>query len=84
MKYVMLHKAGEVPRVRMGFAPETHKQLAAALEADGFKPINAGFVRFTACGKAETFGESTSLGLKPGERDAAFITAFNKATNQAA
>ena len=84
MKYVILEKHGDMPRVRLGFAPETHKQLAQSLVADGFSAVSAGFVSFDDFGRATTFGQSDSLNLKPRAHDAAFITTFNRVTKDQA
>lgn len=79
MKYVRLEKAGH-SELRFGMAPQTHKDIAAPLVAQGYSPTSAGFLRWTACGKVEAFGTSTSLNLSPAPRDAALITGFYRVT----
>jgi hypothetical protein len=84
MKYVMLEKMDDMPRVRCGWDPDTHEDIAAPLMARGFVAVSAGFVRTTAEGQAETYGESTSLKLSSRPEDARFINAFNRAERKTA
>lgn len=84
MKYVVLEKSGEMPRVRGGWSPDTHEEIAAPLVAQGFQAVSAGFVRYSIDGQAEAFGESTSLKLKSRPGDAKFMNAFNRAERRTA
>lgn len=83
MKYVILEKPDEMPRLVAGFAPLTHKQLAEPLVAQGFAAVSAGFVYFPE-GKAYVVGASDSLSLESRPDDAKFIDAFNRAERRTA
>jgi hypothetical protein len=78
MKYV-LFKSGDGSKFAiMGLGIGLiHSDLAAAFPKS--KPISAGRVRFSDTGEVETFGESTSLNLKPDPADAKFFSAFYRA-----
>lgn len=83
MKYIIATKPGQFDRIRIGFAPETHKQLAAGLIDDGFTPTSAGFVDFQD-GCVRCHGWSESLHLAPAANDAALIQAMRNASARTA
>ena len=66
--------------VVLGFAPITHKELAAAFDKT-HAPVSAGFCEPMDDGSKRwrAFGESTSLGLRAAPGDGPLIEIFQRA-----
>jgi len=81
-KYVILRPhAGGFPLIRLGFAPETHRDMVAPYVAT-HAPVSAGFVEIFQTGNVRTFGCSDSLCLTSAADDANLIAVHAKATHR--
>ena len=78
MKYLILEAAEGLPWILLFTAPLTHADVAAVAAPRGYKPVSAGYYDPL---KHETFGESSTLKLKPRPADAGMIAvmAYNTA-----
>lgn len=83
LKYVILApRTGHGLRlIRFGLAPDSHRDLAAALTATHYAS-SAGFVEFPADGSVHTYGLSESLRMGPMDEDANLIAAHARATHR--
>ncbi|HTJ78513.1 MAG TPA: hypothetical protein VL357_05915 [Rariglobus sp.] len=73
LKYVRLHSRFDGDAFLFTLPPVSHATLAKAHEAQGYKPVSAGFVNFGPGGVVTTHGRSESLNLGPLPDDAARI-----------
>lgn len=82
LKYVCLApRAGGFPLIRLGLAPDTHRDIAAPLVLT-HDITSAGFVEFGPEGEVRTFGLSDSLRAEPAPADAAMIAGMARATHR--
>lgn len=70
MKFIIFEQTQEQPWIMLFCAPLTHIEVARMAAPTGFRPVSAGYYDPI---RHETFGESSTLNLRPRPNDSKII-----------